>query len=92
MFYRATLFVFVIAGATALSVQNPAHWPQFRGPGRDNVAKDTGLLKEWPKDGPPLVWKVTDLGNGMAPVSVADGRIYTLAFRDSKEYAIALDR
>src|SRR5262249_13770698 len=35
-----------------------------------------GLLKEWPKDGPPLAWKVTGLGDGVAPVSVAGGRVF----------------
>src|SRR5262245_12568703 len=78
-------------GRTALA-QTGGYWPQFRGPDRSNVAKDTGLLKEWPKEGPPLVWKITTLGTGMAPVSVAEGRIYTLAFRDGKEFAVALDR
>jgi len=88
------IFLMLIATWTGASVsaQTVAYWPQFRGPDRSNVAKDTGLLKEWPKDGPPLVWKVTDLGTGMAPVSVAEGRIYTLAFREGKEYAVALDR
>ncbi len=27
-------------------------WPQWRGPNRDGISKETGLLKEWPKDGP----------------------------------------
>lgn len=67
-------------------------WTQFRGPGRTNVSPETGLLKEWPKDGPPLLWKVINLGSGYAPVSVAEGRLYTLAHRDAMEYAVALDR
>lgn len=77
---------------TPLVAQNGAYWPQFRGSNRSNVSPDTGLLQTWPKEGPPLVWKVTDLGTGLAPVSVAEGRIYTLAFREGKEYAVALDR
>src|SRR5262245_19955198 len=89
----ALLVCGVIAGSVSPAVaQSSAYWPQFRGPDRSNVARDTGLLKEWPGDGPPLLWKVSNLGTGMAPVSVADGRIYTLAFRDGTEFAVALDR
>jgi outer membrane protein assembly factor BamB/precorrin-6B methylase 2 len=84
------LVLLVAAGQTF--GQARAYWPQFRGPDRSNVAKDTGLLKQWPEGGPPLEWKVTNLGSGMAPISVAEGRLYTLAFRDGTEYAVALDR
>ena len=41
-------------------------WPQWRGPARTGVSRETGLLKEWPKDGPPLRWKRTDIGPGLA--------------------------
>src|SRR5262245_31586565 len=52
----------------------PGHWPQWRGVDRANVARETGLLKRWPKDGPPLAWKVEGLGQGAASVAVAGGR------------------
>jgi outer membrane protein assembly factor BamB len=90
---RFGLFVVLLVGViTPLAAQNGAYWPQWRGPDRSNVSTETGLLKEWPKDGPPLVWKVTNLGTGFAPVSVAEGRLYTLAHREDKEYVVALDR
>src|SRR5262249_28754954 len=66
-------------------------WPQWRGPERSGVAPETGLLKEWPKEGPPLLWKGTGLGGGYSTPSVAGGRIYTLGSRDGQEYAEALD-
>src|SRR3712207_5780996 len=52
-------------------------WPQFRGPKRDSLSTETGLLKQWPAGGPPLAWKATGLGKGYGTVSVANGRIYT---------------
>jgi len=62
----------------ALSWSSPnADWPQFLGPGRNNVSTETGLASVWPKDGPRLVWKQTGLKNGVAPVSVSGGRIFT---------------
>jgi outer membrane protein assembly factor BamB len=52
-------------------------WPQFHGPARDNISKETGLLKEWPEGGPPLAWKVKGVGDGHSSVAVANGKIYT---------------
>jgi len=52
-------------------------WPQWQGPDRNAVSKETGLLKEWPKEGPSLVWKATGLGKGMGGIAVSRGRIYT---------------
>jgi len=39
-------------------------WPQWRGPHRTGISRETGLLKEWPKEGPKLVWQVKDIGYG----------------------------
>ncbi len=92
----------VIALATAVDSAErkpggPA-WTQFRGPNRENISPDTGLLKEWPKDGPPLAWKATGLGKGYSSVSVAEGKAFTMGERASKDnpkekkvYLIALD-
>jgi outer membrane protein assembly factor BamB len=53
-------------------------WPQWRGPNRDGVSAETGLLKKWPEGGPQLAWQVAGLGGGYAGVAVAAGRIYTM--------------
>jgi outer membrane protein assembly factor BamB len=55
-----------------------ADWAQWRGPRRDGISPDTGLLKSWPAGGPPLAWKATGLGGGYSSVSVAGDRVYTL--------------
>jgi outer membrane protein assembly factor BamB len=67
-------------------------WPQYGGPDRNGVSKETGLLKEWPEQGPPLLWQITDLGTGYSPVSVVGSRLYTLAYRGPEEFVVALDR
>jgi outer membrane protein assembly factor BamB/protein-L-isoaspartate O-methyltransferase len=66
-------------------------WPQWRGPERTNVSKETGLLKEWPESGPPLVWKAEGLGDGVASAAVAGGRIFTVGSRGEDEFAFAFD-
>jgi outer membrane protein assembly factor BamB len=68
-----------------------ADWPQWRGPDRTGISKETGLLQDWPKGGPPLRWKVTDIGTGYSSPAVAGGRAYLQTTRGNEEYAVALD-
>jgi outer membrane protein assembly factor BamB len=65
-------------------------WPQWQGPLRNKISKETGLLKEWPKEGPPLAWKATNLGGGDSAPAVAAGRIYGMANRGEDEVVWAL--
>jgi prepilin-type processing-associated H-X9-DG protein len=89
------MFLLALALASVLlqgADDAPGYWPQWRGPNRDNISAETGLLKEWPEGGPTLLWSTTELGDGMPPVSVAGGRIYGLGFKDGKaEYLTSLD-
>lgn len=67
-------------------------WPQWLGPGRNGVSAETGLLREWPKEGPPLAWKATGLGAGMGGVAVSRGRVYTTGDDpDATAWLLALD-
>src|SRR5271157_4173871 len=69
-------------GAILLSLAAYAgDWPQWRGPQRNGVSAETGLLKEWPKAGPRLVWQAKDIGDGYAAPSVVGNRIYILSNR-----------
>jgi outer membrane protein assembly factor BamB len=65
-------------------------WPQWQGPDRNGTSKEHGLLKEWPKDGPPLAWKIKGLGGGYSTPSIAAGRIFGMSNRDEKEIVWAL--
>ncbi len=66
-------------------------WPEFHGPGRSNASPDTGLMKKWPDEGPPLAWKYSACGRGYSGVSIADGMIFTAGDFDDAEKIIALD-
>jgi outer membrane protein assembly factor BamB len=66
-------------------------WPQWRGPNRDGLSLETGLLSSWPAGGPPIVWKATALGAGYSTVTVDDARIFTLGAAKDIEYLVALD-
>lgn len=65
----AVITVVILAKATAET-------PRFRGPEGDGKFTATGLLKEWPADGPPVAWTVEGLGGGYSSASVVDGKIY----------------
>ncbi len=67
-----------------------ADWPQWRGPNRDGRSAETGLLKEWPEDGPPLAWKVSGLGAGYSSVSITGGKIFSMGDLDDGQYLLAL--
>lgn len=54
------------------------NWPQWRGPNRDGISPETGLLREWPREGPPLAWKASGCGKGFSTVAVAERRVVTL--------------
>ena len=66
-----------IAFCVSLSPDSPSPLIGRNSAGRIEpaISQETGLLKEWPKDGPPLAWKVTGLGGGYSSPAVASGRI-----------------
>ena len=65
-----------IAFVSACRFTSADDWPQWRGPNRDGVSKETGLLKEWPADGPKLLWQANDMGDGYSTPSIVGDRIY----------------
>jgi outer membrane protein assembly factor BamB len=65
-------------------------WPQWQGPDRNAIAKERGLLQEWPKEGPPLAWKIKGLGGGPSTPSVAAGRIFGMSHRGPDEVVWAI--
>lgn len=81
----------VFASTAQALAQSDANWPQWRGPNRDGVSKETGLLKQWPEKGPSLVWKASGAGSGYSSFSIANGRMYTMGLRGDREFVIAFD-
>ena len=56
-------------------------WPQWRGPQRDGVSQESGLLRQWPKEGPKLLWQMNDIGDGYSTPAVVGNRIYLMSNR-----------
>jgi outer membrane protein assembly factor BamB len=65
-------------------------WPQWRGPGRDAVSLETGLVDRWGEKGPDVIWRVA-AGEGFSSVSVSGGKLYTLWDEQGKQILCCLD-
>lgn len=54
-------------------------WPQWRGPGRNGISKETGLLAQWPAEGPKLVWQAHGIGDGYSTPAVVGDFLYVIS-------------
>lgn len=94
MFFRTTVLAAGMLAAQIASAQvpsKPGDWPQWRGPNRDGISVETGLLREWPEGGPKVVWQVDSVGVGYSSLAIKDGRIFTQGDLDGVEHVIALN-
>jgi outer membrane protein assembly factor BamB len=96
MFRSATRTVLCLAVLAvvpmALRAAGPSKgWPSWRGPNRDGISTETGLLRTWPKEGPPLLWQMKGLGRAYSSVSISGGKIFTMGSRRRSTDLIALD-
>jgi len=82
-----TLLLFAFVAVSCLVVV-AADWPQWRGPHRDGVSSETGLLKEWPEGGPKLIWQVQDVGDGYSTPAVVGERIYLLGSKGMDDESV----
>ena len=89
------LLAALVSGAAPIRAEEPAkakqpYWPEFRGPRRDSISLETGLLKKWPPEGPRLIWKYSDCGKGFSGVSIAEGKIFSAGDFGNREMLFAL--
>ncbi len=83
-----TIFCLYIGYAASAQVVN-----NWRGPDRDGKYPDTGLLKQWPQDGPDMLWAYEDLGKGFSSAVVHNNRIYVTGVEndDGFVYELSMD-
>lgn len=85
---RGLLALAVVVGP--MMVQG-ADWPQWGGPAGNGISPEKGLLKTWPKGGPPLLWTCEDVGTGYTAPVVVGGTVYLMGARKGDEYVISLN-
>lgn len=62
-------------------------WPQWMGPQRDNVWRETGLVDKFPENGPPVLWRAP-VASGYAGPAVAGGRVFVTDYVSDDELKI----
>jgi outer membrane protein assembly factor BamB len=83
--FSMTIRTIALTLAFCTAAASAADWPGFRGPNRDGVSPETGLLKQWPEGGPKVLWMAKNLGLGWGTPSVANGVIYGIGTREGKD-------
>ena len=66
-------------------------WPQWHGTRRDSISQEKGLLTAWPEGGPPLLWKIDNLGRGWSSPIIVRDRIYITGDVDDDLVIFAFD-
>lgn len=83
------------AGLLLVTLLSPAvhgnDWPQWRGPNRDGISQETGLLREWPGGGPQQVWLCRDAGLGYSGMAVVGPTLYTMGAVGDAEQLLAIN-
>ncbi len=82
------LFLIILFFAVGLGL-SADDWPQWRGPERDGISRETGLLQAWPSAGPKRVWLSRDIGLGYSAPVVAKGRLFIMGTEGGKEKLFA---
>ena len=82
----------VTGGQSGPSGTVSVDWPQWRGPQRSGISNETGLMKQWPTSGPPLVWSTSNLGSGYGSISVAGDRVFVQGLKGRESSVSSLNR
>jgi outer membrane protein assembly factor BamB len=70
----------------------PSDWPQWRGPERNGMSKDSGLIKQWPSSGPQRAWSISGLGEGYGSLAIKGDRIFVQGTRGGASVVFCLNR
>jgi outer membrane protein assembly factor BamB len=65
---------------------------QWRGPNRDGIYNEKGLLKKWPDSGPKLLWHFDELGEGHTSAAVTGSGVYTTGMADGTGFVFAFSK
>lgn len=64
---------------------------QWRGPARNGIYPESGLLKAWPAEGPTLLWQFDQLGPGHGSAAVTGDAVYVAGTDSEEGFVVALD-
>ena len=67
--------VWLLIGLLSHAQVFAAEWPQWRGPDRDGVWREEGIVQKFEGERLPVLWRA-EIANGYSGPTVADGRVY----------------
>ena len=81
----------LMVGHGSASCASLGDWPQWRGPQRDDLSNEQGLLTQWPEEGPPRLWMFEDCGVGYSGPAIVGNSLYLMGARNGQTEMICLD-
>lgn len=82
----------MLAGRARPASNDAGDWPQWRGPDRNGISRETGLAKSWPSAGPPSIWSISNLGQGYGALAIKGDRIYVQGVEGRNSVVFCLNR
>ena len=79
-------------GAESPAISTDNDWPQWQGPDRTGLSKETGLLQQWPASGPAVVWSASGLGAGYGSLAIKGDRIFVQGSNGRQSLVFSLNR
>lgn len=78
----------LVAGILLITSAWGDDWPGFRGPQRDGISTEKGLLSSWPEAGPALAWTISEAGAGLSGCSIVNDRLFTMGQLKDGQYVL----
>ena len=83
--------IFIVIAFTLLLEGISQEATRWRGPSGDGVYAESGLLKQWPDNGPEVLWTYEELGQGHSSAIVSNGSVYTSGMLDGTGFLYKFD-
>lgn len=88
---RILIMLFYLINISVACGQKTEIASQWRGPNRDGIYPDKGLLQSWPEKGPDMIWSFEGLGAGHGSVGFCSDKIFVLGMPDTTGVLYAFD-
>ncbi len=80
---RVIFPLFLLIIIIIIGCQPKTEISEWRGPNRDGIYLETNLLKQWPENGPEMLWSFEGLGYGHSAVAVIDNKVFVTGIKDT---------
>lgn len=91
-YFTTLVFAVALTSVAAGQTSRGLDWPQWRGPDRDGLSQESGLMKQWPSSGPSRLWSISNLGAGYGAVSLKGDRIFVQGSNGRQSIVFSLNR